>query len=361
LAALPGCASKDQQSTPAASVDTGVAAAQPVAAGKSAASAGQNTAAKAGAGGVFVAPPPLAASNGTGTPQPAGASGEVGNPELSTAGTGGASSTTEHFSFFVTSHVALKRVSNNPDGFGGDLRYGEADGLTGADKICREIAESSMPGAGAKTWRAFLSVTKGADGKPVHAIDRVGTGPWYDRIGRLFAMTREDLLNVRPKGGDAAIVDDFPNEDGVPNHAPDGVEQLDNHDMLTGTNDKGQLFDPDWKFTCRDWTSVVGSDGTPRVGHSWPRSGTPVMWRTGAGTGGGDFPMMPRRPRPPAAGSGPNMGGGAISGDNWMSALNEAGCAPGASLVEMGGPRADNPTVGSGGGYGGIYCFALTP
>jgi hypothetical protein len=49
------------------------------------------------------------------------------------------------------------------------------------------------------------------------------------------------------------------------------------------------------------------------------------------------------------------------SGANWMSALNEAGCAPGASLVEMGGPKADNPTVGSGGGYGAIYCLALEP
>jgi hypothetical protein len=47
--------------------------------------------------------------------------------------------------------------------------------------------------------------------------------------------------------------------------------------------------------------------------------------------------------------------------NNWMSALNEAGCAAGASLVEMGGPMASNPTVGSGGGYGAIYCFALTP
>jgi hypothetical protein len=46
---------------------------------------------------------------------------------------------------------------------------------------------------------------------------------------------------------------------------------------------------------------------------------------------------------------------------NWMSALDEAGCAAGASLVEMGPPDSSNPTVGSGGGYGAIYCFALEP
>ena len=52
---------------------------------------------------------------------------------------------------------------------------------------------------------------------------------------------------------------------------------------------------------------------------------------------------------------------GEADGVNWMSSLNEAGCAAGASLVEMGPPDSNNPTVGSGGGYGGIYCFALEP
>ena len=88
------------------------------------------------------------------------------------------------FSFFVTSWL-----SGSAAGFGGDLRFGKADGLSGGDEICRVIAESSLPGSGAKGWRAFLSVTKGADGKPVHAIDRVGEGPWYDRRGRLVALT----------------------------------------------------------------------------------------------------------------------------------------------------------------------------
>jgi hypothetical protein len=45
-----------------------------------------------------------------------------------------------------------------------------------------------------------------------------------------------------------------------------------------------------------------------------------------------------------------------------MSALNEAGCAPGAFIIEAGPPGANGTkSVGDGGGYGGIYCFALTP
>jgi hypothetical protein len=261
------------------------------------------------------------------------------------SGAAGAASNLDKFSFFVTSYAAIQRLSGSPDGFGGDLRYGEADGLAGADKICTEIAESSLPGSGAKGWRAFLSVTKGKDGQPIHAVSRVGEGPWFDRLGRLFAQTRADLISSRPKGADPAIANDLPNEDGVPNHAPDG-EQVDNHDVLTGTNDKGEVFSTDWGFTCHDWTSKEGADGTPRVGHSWPRMGGPGG-RPGGSPGG--FP-----------GGGPGgPGGGDMA--NWMSSLNEAGCAPGASLVEMGPPDPSNPTVGSGGGYGAIYCFALKP
>jgi hypothetical protein len=49
-------------------------------------------------------------------------------------------------------------------------------------------------------------------------------------------------------------------------------------------------------------------------------------------------------------------------GENWMSTLTEAGCAPGAFIVEAGPPGANGTkSVGDGGGYGGIYCLALTP
>ena len=231
------------------------------------------------------------------------------------------------FSFFASSLKAMQRLSGSPSGFGGDFRFGQADGLAGADEICRQVAESSLPGSGVKGWRAFLSVTRGRDGTPVHAIDRVGEGPWYDRLGRVVALSKADLAQTRPRGADSLIVNDLPNEDGVPNHAPDGV-RVDNHHILTGSDGTGRLYRSDWSVTCHDWTSSVGSDGRPRVGLSWPR-----------GVGG------------------PGPGGG----DNWISALDEAGCAAGTNLVEMGPPNPRNPTVGSGGGYGGIYCLALVP
>jgi hypothetical protein len=228
------------------------------------------------------------------------------------------------FSFFVTSLAAMRKLSGSQDGFGGDLRYGEATGLAGADKICREVAELSMPGSAVKGWKAFLSTTAGGPkGGPVHARDRIGEGPWYDRLGRLVAANKTDLLQRRPRGADPTIINDLPNETGTPNHV-DGAPGCtgdacpDNHDTLTGTNEMGMLRGGA-ASTCNDWTNKE-RNGRPWCGHSWPRGQADA---------------------------------------NWMSSLAEGGCAPGVNLLHQGGPNA--PTVGSGGGYGGIYCFALTP
>jgi hypothetical protein len=54
-------------------------------------------------------------------------------------------------------------------------------------------------------------------------------------------------------------------------------------------------------------------------------------------------------------------GGGMGDSNNWMGALTESGCKAGANLIDQGGPLQGAVTVGSGGGYGGFFCFALTP
>jgi hypothetical protein len=239
------------------------------------------------------------------------------------AATGGASSGgLPKFSFFVTSYKALQSLSGTADGFGGDLRFGETGdgaGLRGADKICTQIAEKAMPGSQVKVWRAFLSAPAAGASPVVNAKDRVGTGPWYDRLGRLVSNDLTGLLKTRPTG-DAAIINDLPNEDGVPNHNPDNTGQVDNHDMLTGSDTGGLLYTRGTNPTCSGWTTKEGSAGKPRCGHSWPRGV-----------------------------------------QSWISILDEAGCGAGVNLIEMGPPNAANPTVGSGGGYGGFYCLALAP
>jgi hypothetical protein len=227
----------------------------------------------------------------------------------------------------VTSLQSLRDLSGSQDGFGGDLRFGEATGLAGADKICATIAERSMPGAGAKQWRAFLSTVAG----PVHAINRIGSGPWYDRMGRLVASNLTQLRMDRPGDADPAIKNDLPNEFGVPNHNPDGTGNVDNHDILTGSGMNGMLFMSNMAYTCNDWTfkDAVANMG-PQVGHSW---------------------CMVTSCLPAGAGS----------GTNWMETLREGGCAPGINLMSGGGPQRGVFTVGTGGGYGAFYCFALTP
>ncbi len=229
-------------------------------------------------------------------------------------GTGGALA---KFSFFVTSPSAMATLANTSDGFGGDLRFGETGpgaGLLGADKICAAIAETSMPGSSSKQWRAFLSVAADANGLQVNAIDRIGSGPWYDRNGKLVASTKSGLLSMRPSDGDVSIKNDLPNESGVSNKDSAGK----NLEIMTGSNAQGELYGP--SSSCDDWTSSRPStESPPRVGHAWSTTAC-------------------------ASGS----GGGAC---NWMSAAMAAGCAAGTGVG----------SVGASNGYGGIYCFALIP
>lgn len=209
------------------------------------------------------------------------------------------------FSFFVTSLATMRSQSGSMDGFGGNL-----GGLTGADRICQNAA--AAVGAGAKTWRAFLSTYN--NGTPIHAIDRIGSGPWYDRNGRLIAMNRAGLLTGNRPAGDAATINDLPDENGTP------LTTLgDSHDVVTGSNTMGMLDGASAAATCNDWTDASAGSPTVRLGHSWPAS----------------------------------------SGQHWIRAHTARGCSPGVNLTQNG--PGTGTSIGAGGGWGGIYCFALTP
>jgi hypothetical protein len=215
-------------------------------------------------------------------------------------------------SFFYTGLAAMRSLSGSPNGFGGDLRFDMPTGLEGADKICQTIAAGV--GLGGKTWRAFLSVTKGPDGQIVNAIDRIGSGPWYDMNGRLFASDRSGLLSDRPQGN-SAVVNDLPDETGQ------GTMQLgSSYDVVTGTNTNGTIYYPnDPRNTCMDWTSSTIENVLVVCGHAWLAQGL----------------------------------------GNWIAAHPERSCVPGANLNSNG--TNDGSSIGAGGGWGGFYCFALTP
>jgi hypothetical protein len=259
----------------------------------------------------------------------AGGGGTGGRDASATGGTGGGvggsgGAGAASFSFFVVSMKALQTLSKNPEGFGGNLTFGQANGLAGADEICRQAAEMGMAGAGAKKWRALLSAQRGPDGMPVHARDRIGPGPWYDRNGKLVSQTLADLFSGNRPRGDATIINNLPNERGEPNRqvGPNGYTagmNYDNHDTLTGSDAMGRLRATGAGDTCNDWTSTTVS-GRPVIGHTWPRT--------------------------------------ANSGLHWLSDHTVPGCQPGIDRT-VGGPDNNRPCVGCSGGYGGFYCFAL--
>jgi hypothetical protein len=229
------------------------------------------------------------------------------------------------FSFFITSLATMAKQSGTSSapaqyanlGFGGNL-----GGLAGADAICQQAAADV--GFGGKTWRAFLSVTDGGNGQPVHAIDRIGSGPWYDRNERLIAEDIAGLLSGNRPAGSTQAVNDLADENGIAIGTQDldsNGEDDDNHDIMTGTGKDGRLFSTDKKSTCDDWT-YAGTDTSydeGRVGHAWP----------------------------------------AQSGQHWINSHPMHGCSPGANLIQNG--PGSGTDVGAGGGWGAIYCFALTP
>jgi hypothetical protein len=278
----------------------------------------------------------------------AGASGSEGNPDIGglagasgSAGTSGQepgapTDTRPYFSFFVTSQAGLfslpaGQFAPAPDpanGYGGDF-----GGLAGADEICTMLARASNPGD-TKTWRAFLSTSGFGGAERVDAIERVGEGPWYNYDGLLLAQNVNGLLpqgdDGRPSDAAPQLAQMFTDENGDdvrPNN------QVDNHDTLTGSGTDGRLFDDEQGgqvATCQDWTSSTlhGATGSPMgnggqipVGHSWPR--------------------------------------GANNGRHWIFDHSINGCEPGALVTPGPGAGGNDFRVGAGGGYGGIYCFAL--
>lgn len=134
---------------------------------------------------------------------------------------------------------------------------GNLGGLAGADNHCQTLAQAA--GAGAKTWRAYLS-TQAADGKPaINARDRIGKGPWANSKGVVIAKDVAELQNANKIDKQNAL-----NEKGeVINGFGDTPNR---HDILTGSQPDGTAFPPEADRTCKNWTS--STQGAAMVGHS---------------------------------------------------------------------------------------------
>ena len=147
-------------------------------------------------------------------------------------------------SFFVTS-VGI--------GNGGNL-----GGLAGADNYCQQLAQAA--GAGAKTWRAYLS-TQPADGAPaVNARDRIGKGPWQNSKGVVIAR---DVAELHSAANNLTKATALSEKGDVINGRGDTPNR---HDVLTGSQSDGTAFAGSDDRTCRNWTS--STQGSAMVGHA---------------------------------------------------------------------------------------------
>lgn len=161
-------------------------------------------------------------------------------------------------SFFVTSDAP---------GNGGDL-----GGLAGADALCQSLAESA--GAGDKTWVAYLSQAPMGDMAAVHARDRIGDGPWHNANGDLIAANVDDLHEDRNNIRKYTALNEMGEEVNGRGDSPN------RHDILTGSDSMGRLFDTDPAVaTCNNWTSS-SDDHSTRIGHHDRLGGANASWNS---------------------------------------------------------------------------------
>jgi hypothetical protein len=145
-------------------------------------------------------------------------------------------------SFFVTSVGS---------GTGADL-----GGLAGADQLCQRLA--GAVGAGARTWRAYLSAQAGGGATAVNARDRIGSGPWQNAKGVVIAGTVDALHGANNLTKQTALTE----KGEVVNGRGDTPNR---HDILTGATSDGRAPTGDQDMTCGNWAK--SGEGAAIVGH----------------------------------------------------------------------------------------------
>lgn len=139
-------------------------------------------------------------------------------------------------------------ITSTGPGRGADL-----GGLEGADRHCQQLAQAA--GAGARTWRAYLS-TQGAGA--VNARDRIGQGPWRNARGVVIAANLAELHGTNNLNKQTALTE----TGAVVNGRGDTPNR---HDILTGSQADGTAFSGDADRTCGNWTK--SGEGSAMVGH----------------------------------------------------------------------------------------------
>jgi hypothetical protein len=150
-------------------------------------------------------------------------------------------------------------------------------GLAGADAHCAALADAvgaKLPSG--RAWRAYLSGLA-ADGKPIHARDRIGTGPWHNAKGALIAATVADLHGDIVRDRNQINKVNAISEKGA---LVNGVGDTPNiHDILTGSDSFGRAQPGTFDTTCSNWTSNTAT-GSAFVGHHDRTGGGTTSWNS---------------------------------------------------------------------------------
>lgn len=174
--------------------------------------------------------------------------------------------------FFVT--------SANP-GKGGDL-----GGLEGADAYCSSLAKAA--GFKQTNWKAYLSTTAPQGEAGVNARDRIGTGPWQNVKGVVVANSVEELHSDKNNlNKETALTEKGETVKGR-------GDDVNIHDILTGSDPQGMYSTAGGDTTCKNWTS--STEGSAIVGHH-DRKGLKetrhmMSWNSAHGTIGCDMESL---------------------------------------------------------------------
>ena len=145
-------------------------------------------------------------------------------------------------------------------------------GLEGADAHCEMLADAQ--GAGGMGWAAYLSTINEDGSAAVHARDRIGTGPWHNQAGMLIASNVDELHSDAANLTKESILTEM--GDMVSGRGDD----VNMHDILTGSNMDGTAYTGEGYDNCANWTS--NGEGSAAVGHHDRIGGgaNPTSWNS---------------------------------------------------------------------------------
>lgn len=130
-------------------------------------------------------------------------------------------------------------------------------GLEGADAHCDALAKAA--GSTKTGWKAYLSTVMPKGEAGVNARDRIGKGPWKNVKGAVVAASLDELHGDAGNMTKATIL----TEKGEP--VMGRGDEVNMHDILTGSDPQGMYSTAGGDTTCANWTS--NGEGSAIVGH----------------------------------------------------------------------------------------------